>query len=138
VNPGSLESKLNNYFDEAVLADTPLTPAGCALPIVGAFPSPGVGIPASPGATGYGNLGRGILLGPGQDNWDISVSKKTRVGGIHEDSDLEFRAEFFNAFNKSQFASPGVAVSKSGGSFGVITGTTVASRIIQLALRYDF
>jgi hypothetical protein len=135
VTPGSIESKLNDYFNEAALADTSQTPAGCALPIVGAFPSPGPGIPASPGGTGYGNLRRGILLGPGEDNYDISLAKHTRVGIIRENADLEFRAEFFNAFNKSQFTAPSQAVV---GAFGVISSTSVASRIIQFALRYNF
>jgi hypothetical protein len=57
------------------------------------------------------------------------------VGIIRENADLEFRAEFFNAFNKSQFTAPSQAVV---GAFGVISSTSVASRIIQFALRYNF
>ena len=54
--------------------------------------------------TGFGNAGQGNILGPPQDNWDISLSKITRVGGIHESATLEFRTEFFNAFNHAQFS----------------------------------
>jgi hypothetical protein len=136
VTPGSLESKLSDYFNLSAVADTTVTKglASCALPIVGAFAAAGTS-PASAGATGFGNTGRAILLGPGQFNWDISINKKTRVGGLRESAMLEFRAEFFNAFNHSQFSNPGTTVTSG---FGVISSTSVASRIIQFGLRYAF
>ena len=106
VNPGSIQSKLNNYFNLNAFADTAATAgsATCALPIIGAFASPGPGLPASPGATGFGNTGRGIVLGPPQDDWDVSALKKTTVGGLKENATLEFRADFYNAFNHPQFS----------------------------------
>jgi hypothetical protein len=106
------------------------------VPIVGAFPSPGAGLPASPGATGYGDLGRGVMYGPGQFNFDTTVMKAFRVGGIHEDSTLQFRSEFFNIFNHSQFSNPATNVAAT--SVGVISATSVAARIVQFALRYSF
>ena len=60
----------------------------------------------------------------------------TRVGGIHEDASLQFRAEFFNLFNHPQFAVP--ANNLALGSFGQITATSVNPRLIQLALKYIF
>ena len=118
---GSVESRLTDFFN---------TSAFCAVPAIGQIN--GVG-----GATGYGNTGRGILLGPPQKNWDIALTKKTQVGGIHEGAYLEFRSEFFNTFNHPQFSNPpsNVAVPST---FGVITTTSVGPRILQFALRYAF
>jgi hypothetical protein len=94
------------------------------------------GTPASP-AYGYGNSGVGIILGPGQFNWDMSLTKTTTVGGLREDATLQFRAEFFNTFNHAQFNNPAVVdVSKS--TFGQITTTAVNPRLIQFALKYAF
>ena len=103
--------------------------AFCKIPVVGAVN--GVG-----GATGYGNSGRNILFGPGQFNWDMSLAKLTRVGGIREDATLEFRFEGFNVFNHPMFSNPGTAVGTA--SFGVISTTSVGPRILQLALKYVF
>jgi hypothetical protein len=121
---GSVESRLNNFFNLQSVADT--SAAACSMPVLD-----GVA-----GATLYGNTGRAIFLGPGQFNWDISVVKKTVVGGLREGAYLEFRTEFFNAFNHPQFANPGTSV--TGATFGVITSTTVAPRVMQFALRYAF
>jgi hypothetical protein len=87
--------------------------------------------------TGFGNSGIGVILGPGQFNWDVSVSKLTRVGGLSEDASLQFRAEFFNVLNHAQFSNPAVAVD-SPASFGQITGTSVNPRLIQFGLKYTF
>jgi hypothetical protein len=87
--------------------------------------------------TDYGNSGVGIARGPGQFNWDFSVGKSTRVGGIREDGTLLFRAEFFNGFNHPQFNNPGTARSTPP-TYGIITSTSVAPRLIQFALKYVF
>jgi hypothetical protein len=58
------------------------------------------------GGTGYGNGGYGETLGPGQFNWDVALVKTTKVGGLREDATLQFRTEFFNAFNHAQFNVP--------------------------------
>src|ERR1019366_3428203 len=79
-------------------------------------------VPLLPTTTGtiYGNSSLGIVLGPGQFNWDMSLTKTTKVGGIREDATLQFRTEFFNTFNHPQFSNPAVVdVSKS--TFGQIT-----------------
>jgi hypothetical protein len=88
-------------------------------------------------ATGYGNSSLGIVLGPGQFNWDMSLTKTTKVGGIREDATLQFRTEFFNTFNHAQFSNPAV-VDISKGTFGQITSTSVNPRLIQFALKYAF
>jgi hypothetical protein len=100
------------------------------LPVVGAIN--GVG-----GGTGWGNSGVGINLGPGQLNFDSTLQKTTKVGGLHEDAALVFRAEFFNAFNHAQFSTP-VSTDFSSPTFGQITQTAVNPRLIQFALKYVF
>jgi Carboxypeptidase regulatory-like domain len=118
---GSIVSRISDYFN---------TNAFCAPPVVGAVN--GVG-----GATGYGNVGLNPVLGPGQFSWDISIQKHTVVGGLREDADLEFRTDFFNAFNHPQFSNP-ASNAASASTFGVITTTSVGPRIIQFALKYVF
>jgi hypothetical protein len=83
--------------------------------------------------TGFGNSGIGIAYGPGQNNWDISLIKDTK---IREGHSIQFRAEFYNAFNKTQFGSPDTGVMST--TFGQILGTTVNPRIIQFGLKYSF
>ncbi len=73
---------------------------------------------------------------PGQNNFDISLAKNTVVGGIHEGAALQFRAEFFNAFNHPQFSNP--VTNFASAAFGQITSTSVNPRLIQFALKYNF
>ncbi len=46
------------------------------------------------------NAGRNLLRAPGLNNWDISIFKRFPIS---EKKQLEFRAEFYNAFNHPQF-----------------------------------
>jgi hypothetical protein len=136
---GNITSRLNHYFNLNALADTsvtgatPAAKAACPYPNIGAFPSPGPGLPASPGAMGFGDSGRSILLGPGQANWDTSIVKQT---SIKERFNLQFRADFFNTFNHPQFANPGTVVNNA--NFGVISSTVVGPRIVQLGMKFLF
>ena len=90
-------------------------------------------VPAIGNGTGYGNSGVGIVSGPGQFNWDVSLTKATPLG---EDRTLQFRAEFFNALNHAQFRNPGTEL--TGVNFGQITSTSVNPRLIQLAIKFLF
>ncbi len=63
----------------------------------------------------HGNLGRNTLIGPGVATFDFSLFKNTAVA---EGVNLQFRAEFFNLFNRANFASPGR------GAMGVFNGGT--------------
>lgn len=99
------------------------------------------GAPAWPlvepgGGTHFGNSGVGIVTGPGQNNSDIAIIKRTRVGFLGEQGNIEFRTEFFNAFNTPQFANPGTNASTA--TFGVISSTAVNPRIIQFGLKVNF
>lgn len=111
---GGVESRLDNFFNAA---------AFCPPPVIG-------------NGTGWGTLPRGVVRGPGQQNFDISLSKRIKVGGLRENAQLDFRTEFFNAFNHPQFADPGVSVGSA--SFGEISKTAVAPRLIQFGLKYVF
>ena len=105
--------------------------AFCAPP---AAPNSASAFPGGALPTLFGNSGVGIIEGPGQFNWDITISKDTR---LTERQAVQFRAEFFNAFNHAQFANPALAVSTPG-TFGQITATSVGPRVLQFALKYSF
>jgi hypothetical protein len=96
------------------------------------------GVPNVPGTTvtGFGDGGLATILGPPQDSWDFTLAKLTKVGGIREDGTLEFRTEFFNAFNHPQFGLP--TTNTGSAAFGHITTTIVNPRLIQFALKYAF
>jgi hypothetical protein len=51
----------------------------------------------------FGNSGRNILNGPGYKDVSFSVLKKTK---LNENVNVQFRAEFFNAFNHPNFDLP--------------------------------
>jgi len=87
-------------------------------------------------ATNFGNSGVGIVVGPGQNNSDIAIIKRTPFRLLGEAGNVEFRAEFFNAFNHTQFSNPSTNVSSA--AFGTITSTAVNPRIIQFALKLNF
>jgi hypothetical protein len=82
--------------------------------------------------TPYGNSGADILAGPGIANLDLSLFK---LFNIREKVRIEFRAEFFNIFNKTQFLQPstGVPSSTAGEIFSARD-----SRQIQMAFKISF
>jgi len=85
----------------------------------------------------YGNAGRNILQGPGLAETDLSLSKKL---SLSERLNLQFRAEFFNLPNHTNFNTPNPVVytSVTGGpspTAGVITSTSTTSRQIQFGLK---
>ena len=60
-----------------------------------------------------GNLGRNVLHGPTLAQFDLTVQKRFR---IHEQTNLEFRAEMYNLFNRANFANPPVQLNQSLGT----------------------
>jgi hypothetical protein len=85
----------------------------------------------------YGNVGRNILQGPGLAQTDLSVARKF---SLSERLGLQFRAEFFNLFNRTNFNTPNPVVyaAATGGpspTAGVITSTTTTSRQLQFGLK---
>ena len=75
----------------------------------------------------------------GFSNWEenLSLSKRTHVPSISEDFNVEFRAEFFNLFNRVVFRDPRTN-SNSKANFGRVTGQANAPRGIQFGLKINF
>ncbi len=86
----------------------------------------------------FGNLGRNVVIGPGFNNTDFSVIKRTKLS---ESQLIEFRWEVFDLFNHANFGQPQRVV---GATLGQITNTRFAtgdsgsSRQMQFALKYKF
>ncbi len=121
-----------------------LNPAAFAIPAPGTF----------------GNLPRNALRGPDFKQFDMVLNKRFRFG---ETTNIEFRSEFFNIFNQTNFANPSSTLNNAlgtgsnqlqpgqpftqnaaGSTFGLLRQTverTVGlgtNRQIQFALRLNF
>ncbi len=88
----------------------------------------------------YGNAGRNVLIGPGLTTLDLSTSKNTVLS---ERANLQFRAEFFNLTNHTNFGTPNPVVFTSASTVpaptaGVITTTASTSRQVQFGLKLIF
>jgi len=151
---GGIEARLGGYsggpgyFNGAFLSNGMPNPNNAFAPAPAIMPD-GVTITTQAAcptcATLFGNSGAGILLGPGQFNFDSTLRKQFNVT---ERVNVQFRAEFFNLFNHPQFS----GINAAGGTGGVtgyvpqplnagsstITTTSVNPRIIQLGLKVQF
>ena len=98
-----------------------------------------------------GDAARGILRGPSLGDWDFSLVKDTAVSLSGREASVEFRAEFFNILNHTNFGMPSSATVFSGATsalgayqqaplagVGQITSTATTSRQIQFALKVIF
>ena len=103
----------------------------------------------------FGNAARNLVRGPGINNWDFSIFKNIDIPwfgkrsgwATSESATIQFRAEFFNGWNHTQFSSvdntfiplADQAGSKAdpNSSFGVVNGSWPA-REIQFGLRLIF
>jgi Carboxypeptidase regulatory-like domain len=114
---------------------------------------PMVPCPNKPALT-CGSLGdatRGVLRGPDLGDWDFSLVKDTAVSLWDKQGSVEFRAEFFNVLNHTNFGMPASATVFNGATsvlgayqqaplpgVGQITTTVTTSRQIQFALKLIF
>ena len=101
-------------------------------------------VPAAPGANG--TLGRNTFRGPGYAAFDLSLLKAFRTPWFtSEGSRWEFRAEFFNLFNRVNLRAPSASL----GAFAPATGlwsnvnfgrslSSFDARQIQLAIKFVF
>jgi hypothetical protein len=107
-------------------------------------------------ATGYlGNSSRGMMRGPGQVNWDLSMVKNTHMQWLGDKGNFQFRAEVFNIMNHTNLAFPfsanfnanydaiagagsGVNGTNISPGAGQITNTLTNARQIQFAAKFEF
>jgi hypothetical protein len=87
---------------------------------------------AEPALFTFGNSGRNIIDGPGIVNVDFALHKQF---SFSDRAKLQFRAEFFNAFNHPNLGAPGLGI---GDDAGIITTTSTRERQIQFALKFIF
>jgi hypothetical protein len=90
-----------------------------------------VAIPTDPSRP-FGNAGRNNVCAPGFLQLDLGLHKQFPIIEGHA---LEFRAEAFNATNRTNFQAPNS--NRSSNAFGSITSTFPA-REVQFALKYVF
>ena len=104
------ERSFTNYFNRANLAVPPVT---------------------SP----FGNLGRNTAYGFPLFQSDFVLAKSFALRFINEGARLQFRSEFYNLFNKTNFLAP--SINLADGNFGRVTSTN-DPRFIQFALKLQF
>ena len=103
---------------------------------------------AAPYPGTFGNAGRDTLNGPGLSDLDFSLVKNTT---IHERVRAQFRAEYFNILNHTNFTTPNPVVFSTGPTpktptaeaalsptAGVVSATATTSRQIQFGLKILF
>ena len=93
-----------------------------------------------PAAGTYGNIPRNCLIGPAMSELDLSFLKLTRLS---ERLNLQFRAEFFNILNHTNFGTPNPVVFTSttdvpSPTAGLVTYTRTTSRQIQFGVKLQF
>lgn len=90
----------------------------------------------------FGNAGMGILRGPGINNWDISLNKRIPIG-LGEGRSIQFRSEFYNVWNHTQFASYDTLArfdrndNQVNPNFGAYKSAR-RPRIVAFSLRFEF
>jgi hypothetical protein len=106
---GSAQSRLNGWFNQ-----------GCF---------------SQPAAYTYGTMARTdpSLRADGVANYDFSAFKNFP---LTEKAHIQFRAEFFNIFNRAQFGPPNTTLGNA--SFGFVSSQINNPRLVQFALRVGF
>jgi hypothetical protein len=91
-------------------------------------------------ALAYGNVVKGSFIGPRYTNWDAALHRYFK---LTERAQMQFRAEYFNVLNHTNFGDPGLSLGTTS-TFGKITSTTSNNgftndpRIAQLSLKVLF
>jgi hypothetical protein len=151
--PGGGNSRNIRRPDRVLGVDPIIHDSGMAYinPAAFSIPAPGK----------FGNLGRNAIQGPKFGQLDLTLSKKFQFA---ERGNVEFRSEFYNILNHSNFSNPGTTrlanalgtgpnqlqpgqaftAAAAGGNYGVLTSTVAnqigigTNRQIQFALRLSF
>jgi Carboxypeptidase regulatory-like domain len=103
---------IQNSTDKTLYLD----PAAFSVPVRGTF----------------GTLPRNAFNGPGTRNWDLMLGKNFRTERLN----VQFRTEFYNAFNHPSLGQPNRFVDTK--SFGTITTTLLQNRQIQFGLKLTY
>ena len=122
-----------------VVGSNPVLPAGQRTIYqyfnTNAFAAPVVGT--------IGNASKNVFVGPGVNNWDLSIFKNFP---IKDKAKFQFRWELYNAFNhpsfsgvntSASFSAPG-STTQLNGQFGQVTSTNGLPRVMQGSLRFTF
>src|SRR5262249_19798097 len=83
--------------------------------------------------TDIGNIGRNILRGPSQSNFDLSLGKRF---SLSESKEIDFRADFFNVLNHANRNNPDSNIASP--NFGRALNFSSSPRIVQLGLKISF
>jgi hypothetical protein len=113
------------------LVGDPTRPSGAAM-IDQYFNKAAFAIPAA--SAPFGNVGRNSFRGPNFWQWDAGVNKNFKIPA-REGMSLQFRSEFFNLLNHTNFGPPTTDITSA--AFGTIRAAFPA-RQIQLALKLMF
>jgi len=136
LSTGSIGTRINGYLNPAAFTTAPLLyPALCNPSVAATAPPPNSNFCT----TNFGNIGRNVFRGPGQQNWDFSLIKNFN---LTERQTLRFTTDFFNIWNHANFGNPSVTDVETIGTpnspFGKISSTVGTPRLIQFSLRYAF
>lgn len=131
-------SGTGDFFDRPNLVGDPFAPGpGCSQTRIPAcwFNPAAFAVPPK---GQFGNAGRNLLVGPGLANFDLGVFKNNRIS---ERFNIQFRAQFYNLVNHTNFASPTLSFPAN---FGVVRATRAprgdasSSRQIEFGLKIYF
>jgi TonB dependent receptor len=139
---GGVSQRPNQVGDPTRAGTVPGNP-GCAAPTKLHTPTAWFNTCAfvDPPLGSFGNVGRNTIEAPGIEEWDFSVFKFFKTS---ERTDLEFRAEFFNLPNHTNFLfantgpqNPNNSTVLGTAQFGALTAAR-EPRQIQFALKFSF
>jgi hypothetical protein len=86
-----------------------------------------------PEAGTFGNSGRNVIIGPGIRNVDVALARSMRVSDATR---AQFRADFYNVFNNTNFVAPPTMQNFADASdFGALF-VARSPRIVQLGLKF--
>ena len=88
----------------------------------------------APALGAWGDLGSGVVRGPGRDNWNVSLFKRFIFSEQHQ-REFQLRFETYNTFNHTQFN--GISTSFSSSNFGQVTSVW-DPRVFQLGAKLLF
>ncbi len=110
-NRGSNQARVSNWFNQACFSAAPALAFGTESRVDPTLRSAGVA------------------------NWDFSA---TKTAALEHGMTLQFSTEFFNSFNRVQFAPPDTNLANASSTYDQVTSQLNSPRNIQFALRLSF